>query len=108
AARIGIPARKIRRRIAITPEPATEDEVTECVSSTLTVVGERCFGEGDATLALHARRLAAAARVAILAVYFDSPEADAKLLGAALRPDKVSSPEIANAILETFDSNYGC
>jgi hypothetical protein len=99
AARMGIPIRPIRRSVILTAEPLPEDAVAELPPAIVTVVGERCFGEVDGGLILHARRLAAATGVSLLTVHFDGSAGDARLLGAALRPD-ISSPEIADAILE--------
>jgi hypothetical protein len=99
AARMGIPIRPIRRSVVLMAEPLPEDAVGELPPAIVTVVGERCFGEVDGTLMMHARRLAAATGVSLLTVHFDGPGGDARLLGAALRPD-ISSPEIADAILE--------
>ena len=93
-----IPIRPIRRSVILTAEPLPEDAVVELPPAIVTVVGERCFGDVDGALTLHARRLAAATGVSLLSVHFDGPGADARLLGAALRPD-ISSPEIADAIL---------
>lgn len=105
AAQAGIPVRPIRRRVALTADPPLE--FAEVAPTTATVVGDRCFGEVDGALALHARRLAAVAGVNMIAVHFNCPEADARLLGADLRPD-ISSPEIADAILETLDRSRRC
>jgi hypothetical protein len=71
------------------------------------MVGDRCFGEGEGALAMHARRLAAATGVNFLAVRFDSAEGSARLLGGDLRPD-ISSPEIADAIFENLGRRRGC
>jgi hypothetical protein len=99
AARMGIPIRPIRRSIILTTDPLREDAVADLRPATVTVVGERCFGDVDNALTGHARRLAAAVGVSLLTVHFDGPGADARLRGAVLRPD-ISSPEIADAILE--------
>jgi hypothetical protein len=98
AARMEIPIRPIRRSIILTTD-LPEDAVADLRPATVTVVGERCFGDVDSALTLHARRLAAAVGVSLLTVHFDGPGADARLRGAALRPD-ISSPEIADAILD--------
>lgn len=105
AAQAGIPVCPVHRRAALTADPPPE--IAELPATTVTLVGERCFGEADAALAMHARRLAAAAGVGMLAVHFNHREADARLLGADLRPD-FAAPGIADAILETLGRNRGC
>jgi hypothetical protein len=107
AAGIGIPVRAIGRRVTLTAEPPPENEFAKLPSATVSVVGNSCIGETHGALTLHARRLADATGVDMLAVHFDSPEADARLLGASLRPD-IFSPQIADAILETLGRSYGC
>jgi hypothetical protein len=105
AAQLGIRVRPVRRHAALAGEaalPSAEPEPT-----TVTVIADRCFGEVDATLATHARRLAAEARVAILAVQFDGPTAGACMLGAGLRPE-ITSPVIADAILRQLSRSSGC
>ena len=105
AAQVGIPIRAINRHVALTGEMPSE--ISNALRTTLTVVGERCFGVADGKLAMHARKLAAAAGLDMLAVHFTSFESDACFLGASLRPD-ISSPEIADAILDNFDRSPTC
>jgi len=105
AALAGISVRPIRRRVVLAADPLPE--LSEIEPATVTVVGDRCFGDVDRTLAMKARRLAAVAGVDMVAIHFDSPEADARLLGADLRPN-ISSPEIADAILETLERSRRC
>jgi hypothetical protein len=105
AARIGIPIRPICRRSGLNTAPSAE--VADVPPVTVTVVGDRWFGEADGLLAEHARRLAASAGLGLLTVHFDGSEANARLLGADLRPD-LSSPEIADAILDTLRRRRGC
>jgi hypothetical protein len=105
AAYLGIPVRKIRHRVSLTN--AFSPQLSNASPTIVTVVGDRCFGSADDVLAMHALRLAALAGLDLLAVHFDRPEADARLVDADLRPD-VSSPEIADAILEHFGRSCGC
>jgi len=67
----------------------------------VTVVGRRCLGEVDKTLALQARRLADAAGVDLLGVEFNVPEAGACCVGANLWPD-LSAPDVADAVSAFF------
>jgi hypothetical protein len=98
AAYLGIPVRQIRHRVSLTNASL---ELFNASPTIVTVVGDRWFGRADDVLATHALRLAAFAGLDLLAVHFDRQEADARLVGAELRPD-VSSPEIADAILQYF------
>jgi hypothetical protein len=101
---IGIPVRPLHRRVSLTADPS---ECIERTAATVTVVGERCFGDTADVLTKHAQRLASVAEVELLAVHFDRPEADGRLLGADLRPD-ICSPEIADAILVALEESRGC
>jgi hypothetical protein len=101
AAGLGLPVRPVRRRHTprdriTTPAGAAPTGLPDD-ALTVTVVGRRCFGADDDHLAMHARRLAKAAGVDLLAVHFDRHAADARLLGADLWPD-VSQPEIADTV----------
>jgi hypothetical protein len=82
-------------------------EVAAIPAVTITVVGDRWFGEADHLLGEHARQLAVSAGLDLLTVHFDGPQASARLLGADLRPD-ASSPEIGAAILDTLCAARGC
>jgi len=105
AAQLGVPIHPISRHVALTGEVLPEFPIASW--TTLNVVGDRCLGIADARLATHAYRLADAAGLDMLTVHFTSPEPDACFLGASLRPD-ISSPEIADAILENFDRSLTC
>jgi hypothetical protein len=105
AARAGIPVRPVHRRVVLSADPALE--FAEDAPTTVTVIGRCCLGEADRVLAMHARRLAAVAGVDMLAAQFDGSDSDARLLGVDLRPD-ISSPAIADAILEYFSRSCGC
>ena len=71
------------------------------VAITVSVLGDRCFGNVDPALADQACRLAAAANVELLAVTFSHAAGGATFLGAQLWPD-VSLPELAAALLARF------
>lgn len=104
AAGVGIPVRPARRRVSRVENPAGAP--TQLSAATATIIGERCFGEIDKELVIHARQLAAVTGVDMLAVHFDGRGRDAELIGADLRPD-LSSPEIADAILGYFRGSNG-
>jgi hypothetical protein len=105
AAQLGIPVRPVHRHAMLSGE--TAPPFVEAEPTTVTVIADCCIGEVDAALEAHARRLAGAARVAMLAVHFDGPMANARMLGAGLRPE-LASPEIADAILRHFYRSSGC
>ena len=99
AAREGMRVRPIQRQIRrATPSIPPHQESS---ATMVTVVGDRCFGDGDETLQSHARRLAAVANVDLLGVQFSGPEAEAAFIGATLWPE-VTATGVANAILEYF------
>jgi hypothetical protein len=104
AARLGIPVRAVRHGTSGEAATATP---TRHANTSVTVVSGHCFGETDPTLAVHARRLAASAGVAMLTVHFDGETADAHMVGADVRPD-LASPTIANAILHHLSGSDGC
>jgi hypothetical protein len=105
AARLGVPVRQVRRRLALDaegpPPPAAEGS---CV---VTVVGRRCLGPAHETLKAHARNLAAAAGTELLDVHFSGAGEDAVFLGVGLWPD-VTAPEVADAILEHLKGGGAC
>ena len=105
AARLGIPVRTIRRRLALDaePEPPSNAET----KTTVTVVGRRCLGAAHESLKAHALRLAAASGTDLMDVYFSGEGADAVFLGVGLWPD-VSVPEVADAILEHLKGGDVC
>jgi hypothetical protein len=105
AARAGIPVRSVTRRVALSADTVTQN--AETAPTTVTVIGEYCFGEVNDALAMHARRLAKLAGADMLAVHFDGPEAYARLLGVDLRPD-LTSPKITDAILAKLNRSRGC
>jgi hypothetical protein len=93
AARAGLRPPWARRAFPAPPEPPWPPAAV-----TVSVLGERCFGDVDPALADQACRLAALAGVELLSVTFSDPGADATFLGAHLWPD-VSEPELAAALL---------
>jgi hypothetical protein len=105
AGQLGIAVSPVRRWATLAGDCGSE--APACSAITLTVVGDHCFGEADGTLAAKARRLAVAAKVGLLAVHFSGPQPGASLLSADLWPN-VSSPDIADAILEYFSERARC
>jgi hypothetical protein len=81
--------------------PASGDGVS------VTVVGEQCIGAVHPSLAGHSRRLAAASGVDLLEARFTSGRQDARLQSVSLWPD-VSRPDVADALLDLFDSRAPC
>jgi hypothetical protein len=105
AARLGIPVRAVRRRVALGAEP--EPPPAAGASCVVTVVGQACVGTADETLKAHARALAAAAGTELLDVRFDGAGPGAVFLGVGLWPD-VTRPDIADAILEHLKGGAAC
>ncbi len=97
AAQLGIPVRPVRRQSSMSANVCPQ--VLEKSSVKVTVVGDRCLGEVEKTLASHARRIADAAQVDLLTVHFSSNESPAEFLGADLWTD-ISAPDVGDAILE--------
>lgn len=102
AARLGIPVRPVRWRLG--PSAGVREDEP---AATATVVGDRCLGAADHASAAWALRLARAAGVDLLAVRFGEAEGGFELLGADPWPD-VSSPEVADAILEYLGESHRC
>jgi hypothetical protein len=97
AAQLGIPVRPVRRQSSMSANACSP--VVEKSSVKVTVVGDRCLGEVEQTLASYARRIADAAQVDLLTVHFSSSESPAEFLGADLWTD-ISAPDVGDAILE--------
>ncbi|MEH1940126.1 MAG: hypothetical protein V7L01_07915 [Nostoc sp.] len=97
AAQLGIPVRPVRRHSSMSANVCSQVPKKPLV--TVTVVGDRCLGDVEKTLASHARRLADAAQVDLLTVHFSSSESSAELLGADLWTD-ISTPDVGDAIFE--------
>jgi hypothetical protein len=74
---------------------------------TVTVVGQRCFGAQDETLAAQSRLLASAAGTELLRVHFGTQEAAGCFLGADPFPD-LSVPQVADAVLERLTTGAQC
>jgi len=113
AARIGIPVRPVQRRAAFPasrfPERSgAEARLISATSETsvpVTIVGKRCFGAVDETLARQARLLAEMASVELLTVHFSGPERGACFLRADLRPDISADSEVEQAVLAYLQGN---
>ena len=102
AARLGIPVRPLRRRIALSAGDSETGPAPTCF--TVTVVGDRCLGPADDVLSTHARSLARAARADLLAVRFADTADGPEVLTADPFPD-VSAPEVADAVLEYLEAD---
>jgi hypothetical protein len=105
AARLGIPVSPVCRHARLHEDISTG--IAQHPHDTLTVVGNRCIGVCDGMRAVHARRLATAAGVDLLAAHFTSVEGAPRLLRADLWPD-VTSADVADAILEYFRGGSTC
>jgi hypothetical protein len=70
-------------------------------STSLTIVGKRCFGEAHPALRTQARRLADFAQVDLAGVHFSSGDEDAHFAGVNLFPPIVDV-DVAGAVLEYF------
>ncbi|MDF0666384.1 MAG: hypothetical protein P0119_10000 [Nitrospira sp.] len=101
AARAGLLVSAVQRQVSFGPHRTMDDPAANVAR--ITVVGKRCLGEGHATLALQARRLAEASGVDLLAVDFSSPEPGALFIGAHPFPD-LTDNEVTHAVLEYFCS----
>ncbi len=102
AAGLGIPVQPVHR-------DSRDDSSAGCepFAASVTVVGERCFGAVDSSLADHARRLAAAAGVGLLEVRFTSPGRGGRFMRVNLCPD-VSADDIGEAVIEYFEGAAVC
>lgn len=105
AARHGIPVRPVRRHAALAADFREDEPATPVV--TATVVGGRCLGAADDTLAAHGLRLARLARADLLAVRFAETADGPQLLDADPYPD-VSPPVVADAIFEYLSDGGSC
>jgi hypothetical protein len=115
AARLQIPVRPVRRTVALAGGLRSPVETRSAGQPhgparrpvTITIVGDRWFGEADPALAHHARRLATAAGVDLAAVHFSGPRRGARLVAADLWPD-VASPQIGDAVLAYLGDRDRC
>jgi hypothetical protein len=95
AARLRIPVRPVHRSVTLAGAGVTD--VVPRGPVTITIVGDRWFGEAEEALARAARRLATAAGVDLAAVHFSGPRGGARLVGADVWPD-LTAPGIGEAI----------
>ena len=72
-------------------------------STTVTVIGDRCFGVTDSSLGDQAKRLAEAANVESLTVLFSRPDGDAEFLRACLAPD-ITQSGVSDALRDCFST----
>jgi hypothetical protein len=102
---LGVPVIPVRRHAKYLEDLSTNPSIDPF--DTVTVIGERCIGAIDERQATYARRLAAAAGMDLLAVYFRNLEGEPRLLNASLWPD-VTSVEVADGMLEYFQGSCAC
>jgi hypothetical protein len=100
AARLGIPVEPVAWHLD--RDAGVPEEESAAADTTVTVVGSRCLGGADRTLVSQTRRLAGAAGVELLAVNFKETEAGSRFHSASSAWADISSPEVADAILEHF------
>lgn len=105
AARLRIPVYPVHRQTGRLEGLSSTD--SRGPSKTVTVVGDRCFGDAGETLAGRARQLAAAAGVDLLAVHFQDVNGEFRLLNAGLLPD-INSADVADAIFDYFREGRLC
>ena len=94
AGRIGIPVRPFRRRTAMTHDPTRE--ARDPSDMVVTVLGDRCLGTVDTLRAADAKRVARAAGVELLTVYFSAPP-NSVFIDATLWPNSIDD-DLAKAI----------
>ena len=97
AAQAGISVQPLRRHAAL-PSSSAEGE-TLPVATSVTVIGNRVFGEVEPGLQRQALCLARLAEVELLAVHFSSPERGAHFVSADVFPN-LSDDRLADAVLE--------
>ena len=98
AAETGMRVRTLRRECA--PGVSFQPLGFEGVPATATVIGRARFGTVDSTLKDQAERLAQAAGVDLLTVFFSSASSSsAEFLGVSLCPD-LSPPDVADSVLD--------
>jgi hypothetical protein len=100
AAQLGIPVETVAWHLD--REAGVPQEESSAPDMTVTIVGSRCLGSADDTFVSHVRGLARTAGVEMLAVYFRETETGLRLYNASSSRANISSPEIADAILEYF------
>jgi hypothetical protein len=97
AGRLGIPLCLVSRHAKWSDDLPLRHERQS--RQTVTVIGDKCFGTVDDTLANHARRLAKAATVDLLRVRFSEINGESRFLDADPWPD-ISSNQAADAVYE--------
>lgn len=105
ATQLGIPVSTSRKLADFTPNgPTTLDLQSENQSEdiTVTVVGKRCFGAVNRTMAEHALSLAGAAGVEFIEARFGY--ANYSFKGVSLYPETVTD-EVAGALISYFQKN---
>ncbi|MBW0001717.1 MAG: hypothetical protein JO015_21685 [Verrucomicrobia bacterium] len=101
AAQAGIPVEPVHRHSS--PPDCPSEEGALPLSTTMTVIGDRVFGEGEPALQGYALHLARLAQVELLAVRFSGPERGAYFVRADVLPD-LSHAGMADAVLELIRS----
>ncbi|HEX2739620.1 MAG TPA: hypothetical protein VHM69_04180 [Rubrobacter sp.] len=101
AARLGIPVEAVAWRLD-RAAGVPEKKNSSAPGITVTMVGSRCLGSADGTLVSYVRRLSRAAGVEMLSVDFRETETGFRLYNARSSWADISSPEVADAILEYF------
>ena len=96
ATQLGIPVKPARRHVA--RNVADKELAAEPATATVTVVGDRCFGDVEPLLLEQARQLARVAGVTLLRVGFSGPEVGSLLAGVDLIPDLTD--EVTDAVLD--------
>jgi hypothetical protein len=97
AAQAGIPVQPVRRHAA-PPGSSVEEEALQD-HTTVTVIGNRVFGEAEPDLQRQAQCLASLAGVELLAVHFSRAEHGARFVSADAFPN-LSEDRLSEAVLE--------
>jgi hypothetical protein len=95
AGRLGIPVRPIRQQVCRDATDVPDSDVSPYAC--ITLAGDRCIGRVDDELVQHARTLASAAGVELLAVAFTGEDAGASMIAADPWPN-IAAPESVEAI----------
>jgi hypothetical protein len=96
AARLGMALQPAPVRLGL---QAPAEGSSQTATATVTVVGDRAFGDTPEALRRRAIQLARATEALLLGVSFSSLQPDARFTGVTTCPD-VDSPEAADAVLE--------
>jgi hypothetical protein len=100
AARVGMRVASVRHHFSLSSTATLHDQVA--ASTTVTVVGDRCLGQADASLLERSRQLAEAANVELLGIQFSDGSPEATFLNATLYPG-FDSIEVTDAMLRYFE-----